>query len=80
MINESIIFRNNFLLFTTLVGRKINFLYLLDFIKTIEGIKILETTEFLQGKMIRWGLSWSFYYDIEDFFENNPLLKNNQHN
>jgi len=77
MIDESIIYKNNFLVFTTLVGRKINFLKILKYIKIIEGIKVLETTEFLQGKLIRWGLAWSFYCDIDDFFNNNPLLINN---
>lgn len=76
MINESIIYKNNFLVFTTLVGRKVNFLDIVEYIKTIEGIKVLETTEFLQGKLIRWGLAWSFFYDIDDFFNNNPLVIN----
>jgi len=75
MIDESIIYKNNFLIFTTLVGRKINFLRILEYIKLIEEIKVLETTEFLQGKLIRWGLSWSFYNDFDDFIYNNPLTK-----
>ncbi len=78
MIDESVIYRNNFLIFTTLVGRKVNFLKLIEYIKTIKEIKVVETTEFLQGKLIRWGLSWSFYSDLDDFFENNPLIENHR--
>ena len=66
------------MIFSTLCGRKINFLYLLDYLKILKGIKVIETTEFIQGKMIRWGLSWSFYCDFEDFFNNNPLIGNNK--
>lgn len=76
MIKESIVYKNNICLFTTLIGRKKNFLEILEYLKGIDGLKLLETTEFLQGKMIRWGICWSYFFDEEDFFTKNPLIEN----
>ncbi|CAL8133837.1 unnamed protein product [Orchesella dallaii] len=46
-------------IFTTMVGIKRDFKELLLKLKSV-GVKNFTTTEFTQGKTMRWGLAWSF--------------------
>lgn len=45
--------------FTTMVGRKVNLKVLILELRK-KGVRMLRTTEFVQGRTCRWGLAWSF--------------------
>jgi 23S rRNA (adenine1618-N6)-methyltransferase len=60
MIDESVSYRNDVKWFTTLVGRKINLEILYDMLKENNLVDRVIKTTFYQGKMIRWGLAWTF--------------------
>lgn len=45
--------------YTSMVGRKSNLKFLTSKLWEV-GVKIVKTTEFVQGRTCRWGLAWSF--------------------
>ncbi|XP_063826070.1 U6 small nuclear RNA (adenine-(43)-N(6))-methyltransferase [Ostrinia nubilalis] len=64
LIEESKIYKDRILFFTTMIGHKYNLKELLHDL-TSEGIKYTHT-EFCQGRVTRWGLAWTYQeYDIE---------------
>lgn len=72
IINESLELRDKIQIFSTMVGCKRNFEQLLDVIKQ-KDIKNFITTKFIQGKVIRWCIAWSFSC------ENLHLFKDHHH-
>jgi 23S rRNA (adenine1618-N6)-methyltransferase len=69
MIEESKIYKNKIIWFTTLVGKKINFDKILKVLENIHEIKMIKTTTFYQGKLARWGVAWSYYEKDEKNLE-----------
>jgi len=65
MIEESKLYKNSVIWFTTLVGKKINLDKLYKVLKEDKNIKLVRRTTFYQGKLARWGLAWSFYCSEE---------------
>ncbi|ODN03484.1 Methyltransferase-like protein 16 [Orchesella cincta] len=59
MIEESKKHQNSVRIFTTMVGIKRDFKELALKLKSV-GVKNFASTEFAQGKTMRWGLAWSF--------------------
>ncbi|KAH7424918.1 hypothetical protein KP509_11G031600 [Ceratopteris richardii] len=59
IINDSIQLKEQIHWFTTMVGRKVNLKILIHKLREI-GVKILKTTEFVQGRTCRWGLAWTY--------------------
>ncbi|CAH1638254.1 unnamed protein product [Spodoptera littoralis] len=63
LIRESKQYRDNILIFTTMVGHKYNLSVLLQDLKS-EGISHTHA-EFCQGRVTRWGLAWTYQqYDL----------------
>ncbi|XP_054785659.1 uncharacterized protein LOC129292150 isoform X2 [Prosopis cineraria] len=59
IIEDSAALRHSFRWYTSMVGRKSNLKYLISKLWA-NGVTIVRTTEFVQGKTCRWGLAWSF--------------------
>ncbi|XP_065014256.1 uncharacterized protein LOC135642220 isoform X2 [Musa acuminata AAA Group] len=59
IINDSVVLRNSFRWFTSMVGRKANLKVLVSKLREV-GVSLVKTTEFVQGQTARWGLAWSF--------------------
>ncbi|XP_074590830.1 uncharacterized protein LOC141846696 [Curcuma longa] len=59
IISDSVVLKNSFRWFTSMVGRKANLKVLISKLREI-GVSIVKTTEFVQGQTARWGLAWSF--------------------
>jgi 23S rRNA (adenine1618-N6)-methyltransferase len=61
LIKESEKYKNNFVWFSTLVGRKINLEKIEEILKEKSEIQEIKTTTFYQGKQARWGIAWKYY-------------------
>ncbi|GAB4838493.1 hypothetical protein Ancab_028038 [Ancistrocladus abbreviatus] len=59
IIEDSVITRESFRWYTSMVGKKSNLKYLVSKLREV-GVTIVKTTEFVQGQTCRWGLAWSF--------------------
>eukprot|EP00257_Ricinus_communis_P020945 XP_015580315.1 U6 small nuclear RNA (adenine-(43)-N(6))-methyltransferase [Ricinus communis] len=59
IIEDSVILKESFRWFTSMVGRKTNLKFLTSRLREV-GVTIVKTTEFVQGQTCRWGLAWSF--------------------
>ncbi|CAB3220738.1 unnamed protein product [Arctia plantaginis] len=63
LIRESKKYKDNIIIFTTMVGHKYNLIVLVQDLKT-ENIRHTHT-EFCQGRVTRWGLAWTYReYDV----------------
>lgn len=59
IIEDSIVLKQSFRWYTSMVGRKTNLKFLISKLRGA-GVTIVKTTEFVQGQTCRWGLAWSF--------------------
>ncbi|XP_014474028.1 PREDICTED: methyltransferase-like protein 16 homolog [Dinoponera quadriceps] len=59
MIEESVELRDRIKIYSTMIGKKADLLYLKKLIKS-SNIENSTWTEFCQGHTTRWGLAWSF--------------------
>ncbi|GBG77492.1 hypothetical protein CBR_g23939 [Chara braunii] len=59
MIGESLILRRQIRWYTVMVGRKTDLKSLIALLRNLK-VPQLRTTEFRQGRTMRWGLAWSF--------------------
>lgn len=59
IIEDSVLLKQSFQWFTSMVGRKANLKFLVTKLREF-GVSIVKTTEFVQGHTCRWGLAWSF--------------------
>ncbi|KAJ6395722.1 hypothetical protein OIU77_020891 [Salix suchowensis] len=59
IIEDSVVLKESFRWFTSMVGRKVNLKFLTSKLREV-GVTIVKTTEFVQGQTCRWGLAWSF--------------------
>ncbi|KAJ8764992.1 hypothetical protein K2173_010462 [Erythroxylum novogranatense] len=61
LIEDSVILKESFRWYTSMVGRKTNLKFLTSKLREV-GVTIVKTTEFIQGQTCRWGLAWSFVH------------------
>jgi hypothetical protein len=68
MIQESVRYKDNVLLFSSLVGRKKTLKIVIKELRGIKEIKMIFKTEFYQGNQvryylykIRWGICWTYF-------------------
>ncbi|ESQ45998.1 hypothetical protein EUTSA_v10000146mg [Eutrema salsugineum] len=59
IIQDSIILRQRFRWYTSMLGKKANLKLLISKLWEV-GVTVVKTTEFVQGQTSRWGLAWSF--------------------
>ena len=61
MIHDSVLYQNDIVWFSAMVGKKSSLLPIEKKLYSIGlGIGSIRKTEFVQGKMIRWGIAWTF--------------------
>lgn len=63
MVQQARPYRNRVLVFTTLLGHKSSLAAVKQLLKS-EGAASLSTTEFCQGRTMRWGVAWTFQQNI----------------
>lgn len=66
IINESVILKDKIQIYSTMIGCKRNFDRISDVFKEHE-INSFITTKFIQGKVQRWGVAWSFCKNLQTF-------------
>ncbi|KAK1324341.1 hypothetical protein QJS10_CPA01g00415 [Acorus calamus] len=59
IIEDSVVLKESFRWFTSMIGRKANLKALISKLREAK-VTVLKTTEFVQGQTARWGLAWSF--------------------
>ncbi|CAM8932158.1 unnamed protein product [Rhodiola kirilowii] len=59
LIEDSVVLKQSFRWYTSMVGRKINLKFLMSKLREV-NVTVVKTTEFVQGQTCRWGLAWSF--------------------
>ncbi|KAK1273286.1 hypothetical protein QJS04_geneDACA009592 [Acorus gramineus] len=59
IIEDSVVLKESFRWFTSMIGRKANLKVLISKLREAK-VTVLKTTEFVQGQTARWGLAWSF--------------------
>ncbi|XP_042509753.1 U6 small nuclear RNA (adenine-(43)-N(6))-methyltransferase isoform X2 [Macadamia integrifolia] len=59
IIEDSVILKQSFRWYTSLIGRKSNLNALTSKLWEV-GVTIVKTIEFVQGQTCRWGIAWSF--------------------
>ena len=64
MIIESMMYRTTVKIFTAMLGRKKSVTELKNYIQTIPEIQSVTVSEFCQGRIMRWGLGWTFDPEI----------------
>ena len=65
IINESRMYRTNVKIFTAMLGRKKSATELKNYILNIAEVHSVSVSEFCQGRIMRWGLSWTFHPNIK---------------
>lgn len=66
ILSESVQLQDKIQIFSTMLGCKKNLQKFLDELSA-KSIKSYTTTEFVQGKTMRWGVAWSFKHDLQSF-------------
>lgn len=74
IIEDSVVLKESFRWFTSMVGRKVNLKFLTSKLREV-GVTIVKTTEFVQGQTCRWGLAWSFVPPVRKIIS--PLVQKN---
>ncbi|XP_034903320.1 uncharacterized protein [Populus alba] len=74
IIEDSVVLKESFWWFTSMVGRKVNLKFLTSKLREV-GVTIVKTTEFVQGQTCRWGLAWSFVPPVRKIIS--PLVQKN---
>ncbi|GAB1607970.1 RNA N6-adenosine-methyltransferase mettl16-like [Argonauta hians] len=59
MIQDSLVLRDTVRIYTSMVGKKQNMLALKYELKNLK-VPVVSSTEFCQGRTMRWGLGWSY--------------------
>ena len=65
IIEESKLHKTYIKIFTTMLGRKKNVNILKQKLKYDKEVKCTAVSEFCQGRIMRWGLAWSFDSDVQ---------------
>lgn len=74
ILSESVQLQDKIEIFSTMLGCKKNLQKFLDELSA-KSIKNWTTTEFVQGKTMRWGVAWSFQHDLLSFKDDVEILK-----
>lgn len=74
MVTESIQLKERIQIYSSMLGCKKNLQKLIAEM-TSRSIESYTTTEFVQGKTMRWGIAWSFKHDLRTFKNSTALLK-----
>ena len=64
IIEESKLYQNKIQIFTVMLGRKKSSNELKHILKNEPSIKSISASEFCQGRIMRWGLAWTFNPNI----------------
>lgn len=62
MVEDSLHWRDKVHWFSTMFGKKNTMKYTRRLLYS-KGVKVMRSTEFVQGKTLRWGIAWSFVAD-----------------
>ena len=65
MINESKLHHKNVKIFTAMLGRKRSVSELKNHLNTIPEVQSVSVSEFCQGRIMRWGLAWTYHPEIK---------------
>ena len=65
IIKESKLYKSNIKIFTAMLGRKKSVQELRKILKNDIEVKSVAVSEFCQGRIMRWGLAWTFQSDIK---------------
>ncbi|XP_043697960.1 U6 small nuclear RNA (adenine-(43)-N(6))-methyltransferase-like [Telopea speciosissima] len=76
IIEDSVVLKQSFRWYTSLIGRKSNLNYLISKLWEV-GVTIVKTTEFSQGQTCRWGIAWSFMSPSKKLISSHVAEKNN---
>ncbi|KAI5059362.1 hypothetical protein GOP47_0025681 [Adiantum capillus-veneris] len=78
MIEDSMQLKEQIHWFTTMVGRKVNLKILTSKLRE-KKVRMLRTTEFVQGRTCRWGLAWTYNAPPERLLQQQarPFISNN---
>ncbi|KAK9165164.1 hypothetical protein Scep_000355 [Stephania cephalantha] len=76
IIEDSVVLKQSFRWFTSMVGRKSNMKPLISKLWAV-GVSVVKTTEFVQGETCRWGLAWSFTHTSKNAIAPRIAEKNN---
>ncbi|CAG9801567.1 unnamed protein product [Chironomus riparius] len=76
ILNESLVLRSKICIYSTMFGCKKNFENFLILLKSYK-IDSFTTTEFVQGKVHRWAVAWSFSQNLSDFAKDVPHKSRN---
>eukprot|EP00475_Leptophrys_vorax_P030056 TRINITY_DN44713_c0_g1_i1.p1 TRINITY_DN44713_c0_g1~~TRINITY_DN44713_c0_g1_i1.p1 ORF type:complete len:287 (-),score=52.25 TRINITY_DN44713_c0_g1_i1:25-885(-) len=71
LCHESIEAKDRFRWFTSMIGKKSS-LKTLQALMFANGAKVVRVQEFIQGRLSRWGIAWTFHQDIVDAIRRNP--------
>ncbi|KAE8659462.1 hypothetical protein F3Y22_tig00116962pilonHSYRG00474 [Hibiscus syriacus] len=75
IIEDSVVLKQSFRWYTSMVGRKVNLKFLTSKLREV-GVTIVKTTEFVQGKTCRWGLAWSYVPPVKKIITPHVTEKN----
>ena len=73
IFTESVQLEDKIEIYSTMLGCKKNFLKFLNELKS-SNVHKFTTTEFVQGKITRWGVAWSFKHDLRTFRKSQPTV------
>merc|ERR1712018_855076 len=60
IIEESKLYKTNIKIFTVMLGRKKSANELKQVLRNDKEVKSVASSEFCQGRIMRWGLAWTF--------------------
>lgn len=78
ILNESLQLHDKIEIYSTMLGCKKNLQKLFDRLRE-KNVESFTTTEFVQGKTMRWGIAWSFKHNLKSFKNNNETSKKPKH-
>ena len=65
IIKESKLHQSTIKIFTAMLGRKRSINELKQILKSDKEVKSVTVSEFCQGRIMRWGLAWTFHSNIQ---------------
>ena len=74
ILDESIQLQNKIEIYSTMLGLKKNLILFVDRLRSM-NIESFTTTEFVQGKTVRWAVAWSFKHNLRLFKDHNEMSK-----
>lgn len=78
IVNESVQLGEKIQIYSSMLGCKKNLQLIIDELQKL-NIENFTTTEFVQGKTTRWGIAWSFIFDLKSFKSMKKLKEEQKH-